>query len=164
MVNTDYCDYLRKFDYRVPYNKKSKDFRPFVGVLFTVNDVEYFAPLSSPKEKHLRMKKAVDFIKIDNGSLGIINFNNMIPVTDKNYQYLNYQIYDESIFHDRKYYEMQKKELMWLNRHWEEVTNKAYKLYYKYVTNKLPNFIKARCCDFKLLEEKCVEYNMIVNI
>lgn len=34
-VNTKYCDYLRKFDKRVAYNKYSKELRPFVGILFT---------------------------------------------------------------------------------------------------------------------------------
>ena len=60
-VNTNYCDYLRKFDNKVPYNKNEKELRPFVGILFTINDCEYFAPLSSPKPKHLKMKNTIDF-------------------------------------------------------------------------------------------------------
>ena len=54
--------------------------RPFIGIVFKVNNKEYFAPLSSPKEKHKGMKTNIDFFKIDKGNLGIINFNNMIPV------------------------------------------------------------------------------------
>ena len=34
-VNTNYCDYLRKFDPRVAYNMNEKEIRPFVGILFT---------------------------------------------------------------------------------------------------------------------------------
>ncbi len=30
-VNTKYCDYLRKFDHKVPYNKNEKELRPFLG-------------------------------------------------------------------------------------------------------------------------------------
>lgn len=41
----------------------------------------YFAPLSSPKPKHLKLKSKLDFLKIDNGKLGAIN--NMLPVTKK---------------------------------------------------------------------------------
>lgn len=48
-VNSKYCDYLRKYDCRVPFNAGSKELRPFIGVLFKINDCEYFAPLSSPK-------------------------------------------------------------------------------------------------------------------
>ena len=33
-VNTKYCDYLRKFDKRVAYNKYFKELRTFVGILF----------------------------------------------------------------------------------------------------------------------------------
>ena len=28
-VNSDYCDYLRKFDNKVAYNKNEKELRPF---------------------------------------------------------------------------------------------------------------------------------------
>ena len=77
-----YCDYLRKYDKRVVYNKGKKELRPFIGVLFSIGDKEYFAPLSSPKPKHQIMKNNIDFFKIDNGTLGVINFNNMIPVVE----------------------------------------------------------------------------------
>ena len=30
-VNSDYCDYLRKFDSKVSYNKGTKKLRPFVN-------------------------------------------------------------------------------------------------------------------------------------
>lgn len=84
-IETSYCDYLRKYDHRVAYNKDNKDLRPFVGALFTVEDKEYFAPLSSPKSKHLKMKNTHGFLKIDGGKLGAINFNNMVPVKSSNY-------------------------------------------------------------------------------
>lgn len=58
-VDYKYCDYLRQFDKRVAYNKDRKELRPFVGVLFEINDIEYFAPLTSPKEKHLKMKNTI---------------------------------------------------------------------------------------------------------
>ena len=82
----NYCDYLRKFDNKVPYNAGKKELRPFIGILFLVNNCEYFAPLSSPKQKHLHMKNNIDFLKIADGKLGVINFNNMIPVSEKNYE------------------------------------------------------------------------------
>ncbi len=79
-VDYKYCDYLRKYDKRVPYNSGIKRNRPFIGVLFMVGEIEYFTPLSSPKEKHQKMKNNIDFIKLSGGKLGAINFNNMIPV------------------------------------------------------------------------------------
>lgn len=32
------------------------------------------------------------------------------------------------------------------------------KLYNLYLSNKLPSSVKDRCCNFKLLEQKCDEY------
>ena len=49
--------------------------------------MKYFAPLSSPKQKHLKMKNDIDFYKLSNGKLGAINFNNMIPVPDGSYTF-----------------------------------------------------------------------------
>ena len=84
-VDSKYCDYLRKFDNKVSYNAGSKDLRPFVGVLFIIGDCEYFAPLSSPKLKHKSLRNKLDMIRIQNGDYGVVNFNNMIPVTPDNY-------------------------------------------------------------------------------
>ena len=55
-VDSKYCNYLRKFDNKVVYNAGKKDLRPFIGVLFTIENCEYFAPLSSPKLKHKLLK------------------------------------------------------------------------------------------------------------
>lgn len=84
-VNTDYCDYLRKFDNKVSYNKFEKELKPFIGILFQIDTCEYFALLSSPKPKHKNMKNTIDFFKIKDVELGAVNFNNMIPVNENNY-------------------------------------------------------------------------------
>ena len=109
-VNSDYCDYLRKFDSKVSYNKGSKKLRPFVGILFKIDKWEYFAPLSSPKPKHKLMKNRLDFFKIKNGELGAINFNNMISVTKSNYTEIDLHNTNLDI-EERKYQNMLKKQL-----------------------------------------------------
>ena len=55
-IDTVYCDYLRQYDKRVSYNMGTKELRPFIGVHFKINELEYFAPLSSPKPKYLKIK------------------------------------------------------------------------------------------------------------
>ena len=62
-LDTDYCNYLRQFDEKVPYNYNEKELRPFIGVLFKIDDLMYFAPLSSPKLKHQKLKSKLDFLK-----------------------------------------------------------------------------------------------------
>lgn len=160
-VDYHYCDYLRKFDSKVPYNAGKKELRPFIGILFLVNNCEYFAPLSSPKQKHLHMKNNIDFLKIADGKLGVINFNNMIPVSEKNYELfeLNNEVNNMSMA-DIKRINLLKNQLLWLNKNRNKVKSKSLNLYTKYKNNKLPFNIKERCCNFILLEEKCKKYNL----
>ena len=158
-VDSKYCDYLRKFDNRVTYNFNEKQLRPFVGILFKVNNYQYFVPLSSPKKKHKNMKNTLDFFKIKNGELGAVNFNNMIPLNNENYELidLNKKIND---LDEIKYQKMLKEQLKWLNKNYDQVKNKSYKLYNLYINNRLPKKIMDRCCNFILLEQKSKEYNI----
>ena len=159
-VDSNYCDYLRKFDNKVAYNAGSKEMRPFIGILFVVDNFEYFAPLSSPKIKHIHMKNNLDFIKIDKGNLGVVNFNNMIPVTQKNYELLDLKSTPKNTS-ELKWQNLLKTQLLWLNKNIKNVKGKAFNLYNKYKNNTLDERIKKRCCNFILLEKKCREYNKI---
>ena len=79
-VSENYILYLKMFDNMVTDNKDTKSNRPFVGIVFKINDVSYYAPLTSPKAKHKKMHNTFDFLKIKGGECGAINFNNMIPI------------------------------------------------------------------------------------
>ena len=83
---------MRTFDSKVSYNAGYKELRPFIGALFKVNNCEYFAPLSSPKPKHKVLKNSIDMIRIKEGVYGVINFNNMIPVTKNNYSIIDLRV------------------------------------------------------------------------
>lgn len=153
-IDSKYCDYLRQFDDKVPYNKDKKELRPFVGILFQIHDCEYFAPLTSPKPKHLKMKNTLDFFKIDDGKLGAINFNNMLPVMNQNYSIITFDS-------DKKYNELLLHQLEWLNENHRQIRKTSRTLYNLYNSDNLIPSIKNRCCNFKLLEEKCSMYNQI---
>ena len=105
------------------------------------------------------MKNTVDFFKIKNGELGAVNFNNMIPVNKNNYSLveLNKETLTMSEF---KYQKLLKEQLEWLNANYYQVRNKSFKLYNLYNDGKLPENIMKRCCNFKLLEKKCIEYKV----
>lgn len=132
---------MRKFDKRVAYNKYFKELRTFVGILFTIDECLYFAPLSSPKKKHLKMKNIIDFYKIDDGKLGVVNFNNMIHVKEGYYDVilLYKDIFDDE---EQKYQELLKDQFNWLNKHYNQIKNISKKLYDMYNSNKLPSSIK----------------------
>mgnify|MGYP004675077973 CR=1 FL=1 len=157
-LNSEYCDYLRKFDDKVPYNYSQKKLRPYVGVLFKVKDFYYFAPLTSPKKKHKTMRATIDFLKIDNGDMGAINFNNMVPVFENNIIRVDLDKTGISKS-EEKYNIMLKEQLYWLNRNNAKVTKRSKTIYLMYNNGKLSPNIRKRCCNFKLLEEKCLEYN-----
>ena len=152
-----YCDYLREYDYRVAYNKGSKELRPYIGVLFNIKNIEYFAPLSSPKDKHKKMRDTIDLIRINNGEYGVINFNNMLPVQSNNYDVLYLNSPKNNI--ELKRFNLLKKQLRWMNSNRDIIYKNAITLYTLYKNNQLPSRIRKRCCDFILLEDKCQEYN-----
>lgn len=104
------------------------------------------------------MKNTIDFLKIDNGDLGAVNFNNMIPVMQDNYTLVDLNKETLTVS-ELKYQNLLKEQLRWLNEHYQQVKNKSFKLYQMYNSEKILENIKARCCNFKLLEEKCLEYN-----
>ena len=152
-IDIEYNNFLRSFDNKVSKNYDEKERRPYIGLLISINDFYYFAPLSSPKAKHKKMNNMLDFEKIENGKYGAINFNNMIPVK------LNFAepiiIKNEK---DLKYKDLLNNQYLWINKNEAKLTKKAKKLYDLYKNNKLDNFVKSRCCNFTLLEEKCELY------
>ena len=76
-----YISFLHQFDAKVCFNKHES--RPYIGIILQVNDIKYYAPFTSPKAKHLKMKNTIDFRKIANGKYGALLLNNMIPVVDQ---------------------------------------------------------------------------------
>lgn len=142
----------------IRYNNGSKKLRPFIGILFKINNCMYFAPLSSPKPKHLKMVSKLDFLKIDFGKLGAVNFNNMLPVTEKNVVLidLNKKGFTKT---EKEYLNLLNKQIYWLNRHCDILYNNSKNLYLKYINGTLDSRTRNRYCNFKLLEEKCYEYN-----
>lgn len=62
-VNPKYINYLSAYAPHLFHNKTAgqANERKYIGVILTVNGMDYFAPLSSFKAKHARMAEAVDF-------------------------------------------------------------------------------------------------------
>lgn len=152
-VDKTYFDVLRTVDKKVPFVKEN---RPFLGMVLRVNDKNYFVPLASPKEKHKQMNNQIDIIKIQNGELGVINFNNMIPIPISKCNKI-----EVTSLPDIKYQKLLKKQLNWCNRHQKEILASAQTLYQNIYYSGYVNLnLRSRCCDFKRLEEKCREYMM----
>ncbi|MCM1191356.1 MAG: type III toxin-antitoxin system ToxN/AbiQ family toxin [Butyrivibrio sp.] len=157
-VDTTYCDFLRKTDLRVPYTMDQKSIRPFVGIVFSVNSFHYYAPLTSPKHKHLHMKNQLDFLKIKDGEWGAINFNNMIPVPPACLTKVEFRILETDTKPDIDYKNLLSNQLSWCNTHKDTILKQAEKLYSMIIHRKAWNTLAERCCDFTLCEQQCLLY------
>ncbi len=153
LVDSAYCDYLRKTDPCVPYTQDAKSSRPFVGVLLTVDSTCYYAPLSSPKPKHTKMKNQTDLTKIDGGTYGVINFNNMIPIPPQTASRV-----DVNTIQDIKYQQLLVNQLSWCNAHRQEIRDKAERLYNLIKSGSAREELVKRCCNFVADEMAMNEY------
>lgn len=158
-VDTAYCDYLRKADPCVPYTMDRKSIRPFVGIVFSVNNFQYYAPLTSPKPKHLHMKNQIDFLKINDGKWGAINLNNMIPVQAELLKKVEIKILESDSKADIDYKNLLSNQLSWCNSHREAILKQASKLYHMIINGKAWGNLQDRCCNFALDEKMCVAFD-----
>lgn len=158
-VDKEYCNYLHYYEPKIPYIENEKQNRPFIGIVLNVNGKNFFAPLTSPKMKHLLMKDMQDFLKIDKGNLGGINLNNMMPIPKKFLTKI-----EINQIEDYKYRNMLLNQIKWINLNQLRIHNRAKNLYYLISNNHANIELVKRCCDFKLLEKKCDDYMIENNI
>ncbi len=170
-INDKYIKYLKRFSPNVRDNKQEK--RPYIGVLFKIKDFLYVAPLGSPKEKHINLNPELDTIfkilpskinynhknptlkereSFEKEYLGIINFNNMIPITIENIKNTPLNSFNE------KQQVLHNKQIRIITSNKELILKKAKRLYNRHTRNKLPKHVKNLCNNFLFLEEKCKEW------
>jgi protein AbiQ len=157
-VDPDYCDFLRKTDPCVPTTRDDKAKRPFVGVLISLQNMDYYAPLTSPKPKHRTMKNQLDFLKINDGRWGAINFNNMIPIRP---QFLTPVIVAPTPTDtppETAYKNLLANQLSWCNKNKERIVAQAAKLHRLITTGTARPALVQRCCNFLADEAKCRLY------
>lgn len=154
-VKDAYIKYLREYDVKIPDNKN--ELRPFVGIVLSIKKIQYYVPLTSPKEKHRHMKNTLDFRKIHGGQYGALNFNNMIPVPEEELSVINI-----SEILDLQYKRLLQNQYKEIKNEWTAIKANANRLYRMVSSANPPLYIekiKKRCCDWKRLEEACMRYN-----
>ena len=156
-VKDDYIQFLRGYDSMVAENKQGS--RPYVGVVFDVDGIKYYAPFTSPKPKHQKMKNGKDFRKIHNGKYGAINFNNMIPVPDE-----ALILMDISNEPDEQYKRLLQNQFHDIKKDADAIMETAGNLRNLILKedSELTAFdrkIKSRCCNLTVLESVYRQYN-----
>ena len=165
-VTDEYIDYLRHFDYKVYDNKedKRKVMRKYLGIVLTINEMNYYIPMSSPKKSDYKdnqiRKSIVPIIRIvsneevDNVPVlkGTLRISNMIPVPDS-----ELILYEPKYERNKNYKILVEKELEFIGKNEEMIKKYASSIYNQKINNYDVSYIK-NVVDFKLLEEKCKEY------
>lgn len=150
-IKDSYIEYLRCFDSRVPYNKNKT--RPYVGIVCIFKHKKYFIPMASPKDKHLKLNaNRADIYLIENGKLGLLNINNMIPALNDVIEKINFDSLNYT------YKKLLTEQINYINDNKNELLDKISKFFVLYDKNKLYENIRERTCDFYLLEKKCEEW------
>lgn len=150
-VKEKYIRYLHSFDSRVMYNKGQH--RPYVGIVLSINGVDYYVPLESPKPNHTDIKSGGPVMKLDDGKLGIMGFNNMIPVHPSSLIH-----FDILAVEDEKYKMLLLNQLRFCEKNRDIILNRAKNVYRKRIEGNTP-FYKKCCCNFRKLERKCAVYD-----
>jgi protein AbiQ len=155
-IKDDYITFLRSFDTKVAENKHEA--RPYVGVVLEINGIHYYAPFTSPKPKHQKMKNGKDFRKINQGIYGAINFNNMIPVVTEALIEI-----DINNMEDEKYKNLLLNQLSYVRADKTQIEKVASELHTLLLTpdvelSKYNLQVKQRCCNIKVLEANFLNY------
>lgn len=166
-ITDKYINYLRKFDDKVYDNKedKRKVMRKYLGIVLDINQLKYYIPMSSPKKSDYKNKEirksVIPIIRIVSNEeinnipvlKGMLRISNMIPVPDS-----ELVLYEPKNEKNKNYKILVEKELEFINKNQDMIIKYANILYRQKINNYDVSYIK-NVVDFKLLEEKCIEYN-----
>lgn len=157
-VDKNYIKYLSEFESHISYNKDEIGHsRPYLGIVLKIDNYKYFVPLYSYKEHYKKYKNNPSFFFVynqRNTPLAIIKFSSMIPVPND----ISVTSVLEYNKQDKKYKDLIAAEYRYINSNKKEIYKRANKMYVA-VTKHKNNFLKTIACNFKLLEEKSIEYN-----
>ena len=159
-VTDGYIDFLRREHPHVYSNKELErtNTRKYIGVVLTVDDYDYFVPLSSPKprdyitgsngEVQIRKDTFTIFRIVVSGKLyGTIQFSNMIPVPET--ELIEYIPSKEK---DAKYRDLVLGEMEYIRKNEARITSRARAVHYQ-KTNGYNAPVLQYCLDFASLEE-----------
>lgn len=136
-IDPIYLKYLHSVDKEVYYSPNYfNGIKPFFGIVVLINEIHYFIPITSAKEKHRKWKNISDehfliyeIVNIKDNILGNI--------------YKKYRILFE-------------KEYIFLIRIKDKIITKINKLYTKQKEN---NMVRDKNCNFDILEKALNKWN-----
>lgn len=151
-VDADYINYLSKIDSRVPlvdYSATSSHDKFLCGIVLTINEHDYFAPISSftkQQRTNILIRNTQDRV------LASIRLSFMIPIPSG-----VATLKDINAEQSQSYKFLLYNELRFCNKNADYIRQRA-KIIYDAVTVKKNPFMQKNCCDFKALESACNQY------
>ena len=152
-IDEKYIDYLADSAPHLFHNKQpnQKNKRKYIGIVLSVNGFDYFAPLSSFKDKHKSMSEGMDFLKVEN--YAVINLNNMFPATLELCSYVDFKKEP-----DPQYRKLLETEYRIIKNKQDKILKNALNLYQYKAKHGNNSPLAKRCNNFHLLEEKLKLY------
>lgn len=157
-VDLGYIDFLKQYEQkhrgftRVPnvsYHSKNNKF--FYGAVLTINDINYFVPVSS----NTNAKQDDIIIKVKdkkNPNYGTLRFAYMIPIPKECVSLLIRDNLNNPVREERI-----RKELAFCRKNKDKIIKQA-KCTYDRITKRVSESLCHNSCDFKLLEQAYKEY------
>lgn len=151
-VDPAYVEYLLPYAPGLFHNKAPSQVneRVYIGILLHVHGMNYFAPLSSFKDKHRHMQETIDLIKVHN--FAAINLNRMFPVPEGCHHYV-----DITRERNPQYRMLLISEYRRIKMIEDRIRKNARTLYMMQVHGEETPLTK-RCNDFVMLERLCRQY------
>lgn len=157
-VNGDYIKYLRENgDNKIPLVDYKNHKKFFCGIVYTINNFNYFVPVSSYNKKvhtNFIIKDKTKDNKIK--AISSLRFSFMFPCPNELLSIKDFSKEDE------KYQNLLRKELKYCNKNENKIKKQATEVYKLGINEKTRK--KFNICDFKKLELKCLEYLSRINI
>ena len=165
-ISDDYIEYLRKVFPRVYTNKIANrtHTRKYLGVVFKLNNFNYYIPLSSPKDAHdfiilngkkvIRKDSIIVIRMVVKGTLkGTLQIGTMIPVPDK--ALIQYNLQDEQ---DISYKELVQDEIIFIRKNANRIIKTAKLLYSKKTKSTHKNPAIDKVLDSKSIAEYSIKW------
>ena len=167
-INETYIEPLQIIDPDVRISTGDKRTRPYIGIVLTIQDRLFFAPLSSPakfpstlnsnelqtaKAKKSNIEKRRISVKvISNKHVHLCNviIGKIIPVPRSEITEISINdLLASSVSSVKKYGDLLQKEYYVINAIKDIIYNKALRFYTKSLTNTLPKHNKTHCVDLQ---------------
>lgn len=162
-IDFDYLKHLKSYDKQVPNYEYDEHDKFFFGVLITVNDKNYYVPVSSKKVKNatsMPIKEALDTKGNKSRILGSLRFAYMIPVDDADLTKLDLAWLRKT--KGSNYTDLVDSEYTFCKNNLDRIRKRA-ETVYSFGTNSSSQFYNI-CCKFLELEKGLDEWLLKKNV